>query len=447
MLSKSRFVRGTNCIKSLWLYKHKREEQVISEATQAIFSRGTNVGELATECFPGGVMAVTGNFPTTESAKYTKELIEQGVETIYEATFIYDNTLVAIDILHKKNGKWYLYEVKSTNSAKQEHVKDVAVQYYVVTGTGIPLEDVFVMHFDRSYIRRGELEPEKLFKSTSVLTGALAWQHEVKSKIPDLLTMLEGSEPEIEMGSQCKNPYICDYTEYCKSLNPNIGKKTELSSIPEVLPDKVREFVNSVVYPICHLDFETIMPGVPLFNESRPYQQIPFQYSIHFQNERDCDISHCEYLAPSDLSIDPRKGLIEKMIKETKDAKTIFVYSIAFERTRIYEMIRDFPEYESDLQSIVARLKDLIIPFRKKYYRTETMLGRYSIKIVLPAICPELSYDDLKYSDGMAASNAFLDLYYCNDAETIAKTREDLLKYCHLDTLAMVKIFEVLCEV
>lgn len=392
-------------------------------------------------------MAVTGDFPTTESAIYTQDLIDKGVDTIYEATFIYDNTLVAVDILHRKNGKWYLYEVKSTNDAKPEHTKDVAVQYYVLNGCGITLEDAFVMHFDRAYVRRGGLDPNKLFKSTSVIAGVLQMQDEVRTKIPELLEMLKGDEPQVAMGRQCINPYTCDYTEYCKSLNPDTSEKPELSSTPEVMADKVRDYVDSVEYPICHLDFETIMPGVPLFDESRPYQQIPFQYSIHFQNERDGEITHSEYLAPSDLSIDPRKELIEKMIEETKDAKTIFVYSIAFERTRIYDMMRDFPEYEADLQSIVDRLKDLIIPFQRKYYRTETMLGRYSIKIVLPAICPELSHDDLKYSDGMAASNAFLDLYYCTDDETISETREELLKYCHLDTLAMVKIYEVLCRV
>jgi len=111
MLSKSRYIRGTNCSKSLWLYKHKRDEQKISEATMAVFARGTSVGELAQQYFPGGKMAVPEDFPGYASAKRTREFIEQGVETIYEATFIYENTLVAVDILHKENGKWHLYEV------------------------------------------------------------------------------------------------------------------------------------------------------------------------------------------------------------------------------------------------------------------------------------------------------------------------------------------------
>lgn len=444
MLSKSRFTRGLICEKSLWLYKHKKEERVISESAQAIFAMGTSIGELATQYFPGGVMAVKGDFPTADSAKYTLELIAGGVETIYEATFIYDNTLVAVDILHKNNGKWYLYEVKSTNSAKYEHVKDVAIQYYVVTGCGIQLEDAFVMHFNRDYVRQGDIDVKKLFNATSVLNQVLSWQDEIRPRISAFLSMLEGDEPQVEMGKHCTSPYTCDYTDYCKSLLPKTEEKIILSSTPEVLPGKVREYVSSVEYPICHLDFETIMPGVPLFDNTRPYQQLPFQYSIHFQNEKDGKISHSEYLAPSDLNIDPRKELITRLIEDTKNAKTIFVYHIIFERGRIKEMIRDFPEYSAGLKSIISRLKDLIIPFKKKYYRTETMGSSSSIKVVLPAVCPGLSYDNLEYPDGMAASNAFLSMYYCNAPETIAKTRKDLLEYCHLDTLAMVKIFEVL---
>ncbi|MDD3876363.1 MAG: DUF2779 domain-containing protein [Bacteroidales bacterium] len=445
MLSKSRYVRGIKCQKSLWLYKHKKEEQLVSESAMAVFSRGTNVGELAQNYFPDGKMAVLEDYPGYASAQRTQEFIMQGVETIYEATFIYDSTLVAVDILHKEGGKWFMYEVKSTNSTKPEHIIDVAVQYYVVSGSGLPLADAFLMHFNRDYVRRGDINVKELFVADSVYSDILSNQEEVRLKIPELLKVLEGDEPVIEMGAHCSNPYDCDFCDYCASLLPPKDVEIiELSNIPEVKENEVKAFVNAIEYPICHLDFETIMPGVPLFDESRPYQQVPFQYSLHLQESPDSEIQHFQYLAPSDLTIDPRKGLIEQMINETKGGKTIFVYHIPFERTRIYEMMRDFPQYTEPLQSIIDRMVDLIIPFKRKYYRTETMKGSSSIKKVLPALYPELSYDDLAISEGMAASNAFLDLYYCNDENVTKQTREDLLKYCHLDTLAMVKILEVL---
>lgn len=443
MLSKSKYVRGTNCSKSLWLYVHKKDLQVISDAAQAIFSRGTNVGELAQQFFPKGKMAVLENYPGYESAKRTHEFIEQGIETIYEATFIYENTLVAVDILQKENGKWNIYEVKSTNSTKPEHIKDVAVQYYVVNGSGLSIEGAFLMHFNRDYIKRGELQVKKLFIADSIINGVIELQSTIQSKIPELFALLEGPEPLIEMGKHCKSPYLCDFAEYCVSLLPK-PEHVELSSQPQVNSNEIRKYVSSIEYPICHLDFETIMPGVPIFDESRPYQQIPFQYSIHFQESSDSEVIHFEYLAPSDLSIDPRPKLIEKMIEDTKNAKTIFVYSIAFERTRINEMIRDFPQHEEQLETINNRMVDLIIPFKKGYYRADSMENSSSIKKVLPALCPELSYGDLEIGDGMTASNAFLDLYNCNDEVTKEQVRQNLLKYCGLDTLAMVKILEVL---
>lgn len=446
MLSKSKYVRGANCPKSLWLYVHKKDQQVISDSAQLVFSRGTDVGVLAQAYFPNGVLAVQEDYPCVESANRTKAFIEQGIETIYEATFIYDNTLVAVDILHKENGKWSIYEVKSTNSTKPQHILDVAVQYYVVSGCGVDVGNAYLMHFNRDYVRRGEINVNELFISDNILHEVIQKQTEVKVNIPILLSMLEGQEPTVEMGSYCHNPYECDFQEYCKAFLPKV-EPVELSNLPVVNEAEVKRFVNSIEYPVCHLDFETIMPGVPLFNESRPYQQIPFQYSLHIQENKGGEIIHKEYLAPSNQNIDPRLGLIQNMISETGTAKTILVYNIAFERTRIKELMRDFPEFEKELQSINDRLMDLIIPFRKKFYRTETMEGSSSIKKVLPALCPDLSYSVLEIGNGMDASNAFLDLYFSNDEEYINEVRQHLLKYCHLDTLAMVKILEVLEKV
>ena len=445
MLSKSKYTRGINCPKSLWLYVHKSEERLVSEASLSIMAQGTSVGELACEYFPGGKMAVLEDYPWIESAERTQEFINQGVETIYEATFIFEDTLVAVDILHKNNGKWSLYEVKSTNSVKPQHIKDVAVQYYVLKGCGLDLEDAFLMHLNRDYVKRGELDVKQLFMPESVFAQIMPLQQDIASNLRMLREMLEHEEPAIPMGGQCSSPYICDFTAYCSRLVPAIEQEIKvMSSTPEVQEAEVKAFVKDVQYPLHHLDFETIMPAVPMFDESRPYQQIPFQYSLHCQETDGGEIQHYAYLAESNPAIDPRRALIEKMIAQTQGAKTIFVYNISFERTRINEMIRDFPEYANELQLIVEKLADLIIPFRRKYYRTETMEGSASIKKVLPAICPELSYSDLEIKDGMTASNSFLELYSSNDKEFIASTRENLLKYCHLDTLAMVKVFEAL---
>ncbi len=444
MLSKSKYTRGINCQKSLWLYVHKSEERLVSESSYAVMSQGTNVGELACGYFPGGKMAVLEDYPWIESVERTQEFIRQGVETIYEATFIFDDVLVAVDILHKKDGKWSLYEVKSTNSVKPQHIKDVAVQYYVLKGCGLDLEDAFLMHLNRDYVRHGDLDINQLFLPESVLAHIIPLQQDIASNLGLLREMLENEEPDIQMGGQCSSPYACDFQAYCSRLVPAVEQEIKvLSSLPEVKEAEVKAFVEKVQYPLHHLDFETIMPVVPMFDESRPYQAIPFQYSLHCQEKEGGEIAHYAYLAESNPAIDPRISLIKQMIEQTKNATTIFMYS-PYERTMINQMKRDFPAYADELQFIVDKLVDLIVPFRKKYYKTETMEGSASIKKVLPAICPELSYSDLEIGDGMTASNSFLELYSRSDEQYIATTRENLLKYCHLDTLAMVKVFEVL---
>ena len=262
----------------------------------------------------------------------------------------------------------------------KKYIKDVAATAQGKS-SGIDVSDAYVMHFNRDYVRKGDIDVKGLFLPESITDEVILLQNEIRLQIPVLLEIINGDEPIVEMGDQCTSPYHCDFYEYCVALLPKQKEDIiELSSNPEVMVKELRKFVEEINYPICHLDFETIMPGVPMFDNSRPYQQIPFQYSIHFQKEKDGEILHKSYLAESSLEIDPRLALIYQMIEDTKGAETIFVYNISFERTRINEMIRDFPEFEKELKKINDKMVDLIIPFRKHFYRTETMMGSSSIK-------------------------------------------------------------------
>jgi hypothetical protein len=305
--------------------------------------------------------------------------------------------------------------------------------------------DAFLMHFNRNYLRHGPIEVNRLFLPESILPDVRALQPGIMTTIAELQTMLKGSEPQITMGPQCERPYHCDFFEYCSGLLSPVSKFTPILSGEAVIDkESLKEFLSQLQYPLYFLDFETIMPGIPLFDESRPYQQLPFQYSLHHQDIKGGTLYHDSYLSEARLDIDPRQQLIEQLISKCAPAACILVYHLPFERQRIEEMQRDFPKYAERLQSIIDKMNDLIIPFKRDIYRTETMEGSSSIKKVLPALCPELSYDELTIADGMDASNSFLDLYYCDDASVIQQTRQQLLDYCHLDTLAMVKILEVL---
>lgn len=444
MLSKSKFIRGEKCRKSLWLYVNRHDLAVGTDSQKAIMNRGTDIGELARDYFPGGVMAVEGDYPTAESARRTGELIEQGVEIIYEATFIYDDTLVAVDILTKIDGNWQLFECKSTASVKEYHYRDLAVQVYVVSGAGISLADASIMHLNSGYIRRGNLNISQLFSCESIFQAVMGMQYDIPQRLAELKEMLNQGEPLIDMGNHCTSPYGCEFQDYCSTLRPEpiAEPMVEFDNSPTVHYDAIRTRLSSYGYPIYFLDFETIRPALPLFDESRPYQQIPFQYSLHYIGEKGGELVHSDYLAWPDG--DPRPGLIRKLIENTRGEGKILTYFVPFERTRIKEMARDFPEYAYELLDIARRLEDLMLVFQSKEFHFPSMGNGYSIKTVLPLMVPELSYCDLEISNGMDASSQFEQLYGSTDVDLIEKTRQNLFKYCHLDTLAMVRILKEL---
>ena len=209
--------------------------------------------------------------------------------------------------------------------------------------------------------------------------------------------------------------------------------------------EKIIDFIDSVSFPAYFFDFETLMPAVPFWDKTKPYQQIPFQYSLHYKDNRNSSSEHYEYLATSD-GTDPRIALAEQLIKDTKRPGDIWVYNISFERSRLLEMARDLPQFNEYLIAIVNRLRDLMIPFQQKLYYSAKMEGRHSIKKVLPALVPDMNYDDLDIKEGGTASNTFEAMLTGTYNGDIEKTRKALLEYCKLDTYAMVKLLDKLCE-
>jgi hypothetical protein len=303
-----------------------------------------------------------------------------------------------------------------------------------------------------------------------------------KSELTRLKKVLMGKEiPKIEIGPHCSNPYQCSFWGHCWKDIPeysvfNIAglrgdKKFELyelghiklEDVPEDYPlsktqrlqieshiekksvldkDNIKKFLSSISYPVYYMDFETFMPAIPMFNGTRPYQQIPFQYSLHYQETPNGKVEHDEFLA--DAAGDPREPFLKKLLEDTKEPGIILVYNKAFEITRMKELAADFPKYAKETEERIERIFDLMQPFQKKYYYTPDMLGSYSIKSVLPALVPDMSYKGMEIADGGTASAAFESLFYEEDAFRIKEIRENLLKYCGMDTLAMVKILNVL---
>lgn len=484
VLSKSTFLRGVQCDKSLYLYKHYYElRDEISPEKMAIFKRGADVGILAQQLFPGGVDASPESpFKYAESVELTQEFLKRGEKVIYEAAFVHEGVLVALDILVNKDDKWYAYEVKSSTKITEVYKLDAALQYWVIHNSGVQLEDIFVVNINNKYVKNGNIEVDKLFAKTSVLKSALDQQPFIAGKIPKLKEVIgQTAVPDIAIGPQCFSPYACDFMGHCwKNIPKNnvfelggMGKAEQfemyqkgivkIEDVPdnyplraeqkiqvrqfkkgEVLVDKdaLKSFINGLRYPLSFFDLETFMPAVPIYDGTKPYENLPFQYSLHVKEQENAFTQHFEFLA--EAGIDPRKSFVQAFLNHIKPDGDILVYNQVFELSILNNLARLFPEYKKQIAQVTSRVKDLMLPFKNKWYYHPAMKGSYSIKEVLPALVPELSYKEMDIASGGMAMSAFGQLQNETDIFKIAETRQHLLEYCKMDTYAMVKILEVL---
>jgi len=305
----------------------------------------------------------------------------------------------------------------------------------------LPVGDISIVHFNRNYVRRGDLDVQALFASSSILNEVIEQQAMIEENIEVLKTMLAAKvEPVVEVGPHCTSPYECPFIEYCwKDVVDEVTE--ELSTEANVDNSSLQDFIDDLLYPLCYFDFETVMYGIPPFNESSPWQALPFQYSLHKQHKPNALWEHTAYLG--DGKGDPREALIQQIIQDVGTKGTILAWHAQYEVTCLKGLICNFPQYEKPLQAIIERMVDLKIPFSKKWIDIPACHGSASIKKVLPVFIPELSYDDLDIQEGMAASFVYSQLQYQDEA-TQQTQRQQLLAYCKLDTYAMVRIFKKL---
>lgn len=482
ILSKSTFIRGWQCLKSLYLYKnfvHLRDP--LSAERQAIFSRGSNVGVLARRLFPGGKDAT---IPKKYAAQVerTRQLMDAGVTVIYEAAFQFEQVLAVMDIIVKKDDKWYAYEVKSSARVSAAYLLDAALQYYVITNAGIDLQDISIIHINSQYQRNGSIELDKLFTIVSVKQDALRAQPLVADKIVSAKDVLfNTSTPDVQIGEHCFSPYVCDFKGHCWSHVPKdsvfdisgMSRQQQfdmynegivrIADVPEgytlekparmhvnsftskqpvVNKEGLKTFLAGLAYPLYFLDFETFMPAVPLYDKTKPYQHIPFQYSLHYKENKASEAAHKFFLA--EAGMDPRREFLERILKDTEAPGDILVYDDLMERSILNSLAADFPVYKDDVKERLSRIKDLAVPFQQRLYYHPAMKGSYSIKNVLPALVPGLRYEQLAISSGNMAMTAYEQLQRESDLFAIAETRDALLEYSKMDTLAMVKLLEVL---
>ena len=483
-LSKSRFIQGMQCHKALWLQTHfPNLQDKVSASQQAVFDAGTDVGILAQNLFPGGVEIPFEGLSVPDQLAMTQAEINKGTRTIYEAAFSFDNVFCKVDILHKSRNGWELYEVKGSTEAKEVYLNDIAVQYYIAAGAGITVKKASLVHIDKNYVRNGDIDVQGLFAIQNVTKTILERQTAVTKELKAMRAMLKKEVPAIDIGSHCSDPYPCSFHGHCWSHIPSpsvfdfadIGKpdgfalyKQGIIKMDDVQRDvlgwrqqlqydgtlhkknvvdkkAIQAFIDSLWYPLAFMDFETtFMTPVPLFDGTRPFQSVPFQYSLHWLKSPKGKLNHCEFIGA--VKGDPQKQFLTTLLDSIPENACVLTWNKAFEGKVLRSLAERFPKYRKRIQSVLDNMVDLMAPFRSKQIYHWQFDGSYSIKSVLPALVPELTYESLNISDGGTAAESWLRMRASTDLEEQEQIKRDLLEYCHLDTLAMLKIVEKMKE-
>lgn len=477
-LSKSRYLAGLQCHKRLYLDVHSPE--LASEPDEQIEARlemGTQIGKVARECFPGGVLVDVEYTDIPGAVARTAQLVaDPATAAIFEGVLEFAGVRVRVDILERGSGNaWRLIEVKSSTQVRDDHLDDVAIQAHVLAGAGIPIERSVLMHINNEYVYPGgDVDPRQLFLRRDVTQEVAARQPDIPVRLAAMREMLIApSPPAIEPDHHCFDPYECPFWDHCTQSKPTRwvfylpgGRRTfqeltsrgvgtideipqafRLSSIQQRMKENIewvgpdlKRALASVRYPVHHLDIETFMPATPKYSNTRPYQIIPFQWSNHIINS-DGQVRHEEYLCTDPK--DPREEFALTLLESIGREGTICVYS-GYEARILKELADAFPGFRPDLDRAIERFWDLLSVIRTRYYHPDFQ-GSFSIKSVLPAVVPALGYGDLEIQEGgMASLQYYRMIFEVTDREEKARLKTALLKYCERDTLAMVELRKAL---
>lgn len=473
-LSKSRIAAFEQCPKRLWLSIHRRELAQQDESASARFAVGHEVGAAACAQLPAGVMIKAE--PDLRAAVHaTRALLANGhTAPIFEATLEHDGVLVQIDILEPgPDGSWGIAEVKSSTRAKDYHRGDLATQVWVAREAGLSISAAAIRHIDSSFVLKREGDWNGVFADTVLLTDIEDIICKRAAVVADARRILDEPEPAVIPGAQCNSPFGCEYTGYCSSalppgpewpvtVLPAGGGKAwlargvtdlldlEPSDLTSVIHQRVLEATRSGIpyhdrdgaravigawsFPRTWLDFETIGFALPRWVGTRPYQQVPFQFSAHIE-QADGTVTHEEFLSLD--GGDPRRRCAEALLELPVDGAVI-AYNASFEKGRLRELAEAFPDLAGQLLDMADRTVDLLPVTRAHWYHRDQR-GSWSIKAVLPTIAPELDYGSLDVKDGMQAQAVYLEAI---DARTTPARRAEidagLRKYCARDTEAMM---------
>jgi len=485
-ITKSKYMAGCQCLKRLYLLVHSPELGSGKTAADfAVMEQGRQVGKLAQQLFPGGVEIRTGN--PEEAIWTTQELIANpDIPAIFEAAFEHEGVFVRVDTLHRRrDGRWRLIEVKSSASMKEEHLDDVAIQARVISLSGIDVASCHLAHINRNYVfPGGSVDPWRFFRIKNLTRRVKRLEPKLTFQVRSGFHVLEmATAPDLPPGSHCTTPVTCEFYDHCNPPRPtdyvgnlpyihaNVIEELEemgvelIRDIPDdfELTEIQRRAATSVQtgepwfspelhaelaileYPVYFLDFETVNPSIPRFAGMHPYDHLPFQWSLHVLQKPGAEPEHFEFLAED--GTDLRREFITALCDALGECGSIVVYNAAFESQRLSELAAWIPEFAERIRRIQDRLWDLLPLVRKHCYHP-AFAGSYSLKAVLPALVPEMSYVGMDVAGGQDAGLGWESLVRgIVDQGERERLRKALLDYYGQDTLALMKVLEKLRSV
>ena len=487
-LSKSKYRLGLQCPRMLWLNTHQSNVLRASSNDDAAMEFDNEVIDLAKKRF-GKVSEVPYSVNLQEMLDETQSLIAGGIPVISGAAFTCQDSICRVDMLKDLgNQAVELYGIKSSTDIKDSYFEDIAFQCHVLLKLGYNVCGAYLIHINNQYVRHGDLDLDQLFVTRDITEKVLDMQEPVQDTIDELNACMNGAkEPKADIGAHCFSPCECEFLYHCAPALPNPSvfdlagmrrsKKLRLyhegcisfaqlqqqqilshrqrlqvehellDSPPHIDKREIQSFLSGLSYPLYFLDFESIQPAIPPYDNSSPYEKIAFQYSLHYIEQEDGEVKHKEFLAYPGQ--DPRFELAKSLCDNIPLNSCVLAYNMAFEKGRIRNLAKICPELYDHLMNIHDNIRDLMIPFRKCAYYDKAMNGSYSIKAVLPAMFPndpDLDYHNLSgVHNGLEASDTFMRMQNMGIVE-LEENRRHLLAYCGLDTWGMVKIWQKLKE-
>jgi hypothetical protein len=457
-------------------------------ATQAIFDTGHEFEQYAEALFPGGVILGFNDYDEYISLPdRTTQALDEGILTIFQGRFEHEQLTFICDVIQVVGHMEVdLIEIKSSTSAKPEHVVDLAFQMVVLEKCGYSVRNISVIHVNNQYVRSGAVDAKSITARTDVTESVKAARESTLQKIDEALEVLALTEcPDVsplhadsksfgewlDIYKHLKNPKPGSIFDLCqmdaKTLqNLQASNITRIKDIPAdfvlkpkqrlqvealrqghptIQADKIKEFLGSFEYPLYFFDYETLGSLVPYFDGLKPYQQLPFQYSLHILDSPDSELRHEEFLHRD--SANPAQPLTEALISHIGNKGTIITWNMGFEKNCNNLIGSLLPEHAEFYENLNSRIVDLMTPFSKNWFVDADFCGSASIKKVLPVLVPELSHKMLDISDGSTAQRLWMEAVLDGKRpDEKEKILADLLDYCKLDTLAMVEIWRVLSK-